>query len=98
MANVVGQLEGGAIAPLCPSPDAVRFPPWDETVELRRLLDEKRHHSWSADQMSAVDSEGEAVWLQQYLELRVGRCSHQEAARAVIDRIVSGTSPGCRPE
>jgi len=97
-ANVVGQFEDGTIAPLCAPPDAAQFPPWDETVELRRLLDEKRHHSWSSDQMSAVDSEGEAVWLQQYLELRVGKCSHQDAARAVVDRIVSGTAPGCRPE
>ncbi|HUE86065.1 MAG TPA: hypothetical protein VMO26_08305 [Vicinamibacterales bacterium] len=98
MANVVGQLEGGGIAPLCALPDAVQFPPWNETVELRRALDEKVRHSSRANQTSAVDLEGEAVWLQQYLELRVGKCSHQDASRAVIDRIVSGTPAACQAQ
>jgi hypothetical protein len=95
MANVIGQVEGGGIAPLCALPDAVQFPPWNETVELRRALDEKRHHFSGSSQTSAVDVEGEAVWLQQYLELRVANCSHQDASQAVLDRIVSGKPPAC---
>jgi hypothetical protein len=98
MANVVGQLEGGAIAPLCALPNAVQFPPWDETVELRRALDEQLRPLSHSAQMSAVDLEGEAVWLQQYLELRVAKCSHQDAAQAVIDRIVRGAPAACQAQ
>jgi hypothetical protein len=98
MANVLGQLDGGGIAPLCTLPDAVQFPPWNETVELRRAVEEKLPHLSRADQRSAVDLEGEAVWLQQYLELRVANCSHHDASQAVIDRIVSGTPAECRAQ
>jgi hypothetical protein len=98
MDNVFGQIEGRGIAPLCALPDTVRFPPWNETVELRRELDERLRHLSRPGLTSAVDVEGEAIWLQQYLELRVARCSHRDAARAVIERIVSGIAVACRAE
>jgi hypothetical protein len=98
MANVLDQIDGGGIAPLCALPEAVHFPPWNETVELRRTLDEKLRRFSQREQTSAVDSEGEAVWLQQYLELRVAQCPHRDAAQAVIDRIVRGTPVACRAE
>jgi hypothetical protein len=97
-ANVLDQIDGGGIAPLCALPDAVHFPPWNETVELRRALDEKLRPLSPFEQTSAVDSEGEAVWLQQYLELRVAQCPHRHAAQAVIDRIVHGTPAACRAD
>jgi hypothetical protein len=95
LANVFGQIDGGGIAPLCASPDDVQFPPWNETLELRRGLDDTLRHGSRPEVTSAVDLEGEAIWLQQYLELRVARCSHQDATRAVIERIVSGTPATC---
>jgi hypothetical protein len=98
MANVVAQIEGGGIAPLCAAPDSVQFPPWNETVELRRALDGTGQHLAGSSSASAVDAEGEAVWLQQYLELRVANCSHQDATQAVIDRIVSGTPAACQAQ
>ena len=78
--------EGSALA-LCGPPDTVSFPPQNETVDFRRQLEEKWQSRAVPSPSTAVDPVGDAVWMQRYLELRVGGCSQAHATAAVLDQI-----------
>jgi hypothetical protein len=93
--KVLQHLGGAAPPPLCGGAANVTFPPRNETVDFRRLLDEQPavpEGPWT----TSVDREGEAVWLQEYLRFRVSGCSHDAAARTVLNQIIGAAEqPAC---
>lgn len=91
-ANVLRHLDDDAVAPLCARPGVVLFPPRNETVAFRHDL-ESAMAARGGRGMTAVDLEGEAVWLQHYLELRVVNCPHTAAIDAVIAAILGTAAP-----
>jgi hypothetical protein len=91
IAKVWQQIDQGGAPSLCARPDTVSFPPQDETVEFRRLLEDKLRDPSPRPASTYVDAVGEAVWMQAYLEARVGGCSHGDAVAAVIDRVAGGS-------
>jgi hypothetical protein len=86
-ARVFRQLAGGGVEPLCSAPATVRFPPRDETVAFGRHLDARLRNGPPAQWATFVDLEGDAVWLQEYLQARAANCSHNDAISAVLAQI-----------
>jgi hypothetical protein len=97
--NYVLQLltHGGPAPPLCARPQEARFPQRNETFAFRRRLEAQLRGTGGAVK-TFVDSEGAAVWLQQYLEYRVALCSHEAAVSAVVATISGRTVPTCAPD
>jgi hypothetical protein len=93
-ARVFQQLAGAEPPPLCAEALGVSFPPRNETLDFRRLLDEKLHNQAGGQWMTSVDREGETVWLQEYLRFRAQGCSHDDATGAVLTQIAP--APGRR--
>jgi hypothetical protein len=66
----------------------IAFPPRDESFAFRNELEVKYrdglHRGLSA---TFVDTEGDVVWIQEYLRYRVNGCSHAEAVQKVLDQI-----------
>ena len=94
-AKVFLQIDGGGAQPLCQRPLSPVQPPRNETTDFRQQLEAKFP---SRSSKSFVDLEGQAVWMQDYLSLRIGNCSHRQAVDAVMARI-DGREPqvACSP-
>ena len=97
-AKIVSQIEGEGVAPACGDlvPGAP-FPPRDETLYFLAWLDDYYAHAlhrtiWE----TAVDIEGEAVWMQQFLLYVTHGSSEETATRLTfgdIDRAAGITAP-----
>jgi hypothetical protein len=94
--KVFRQQRGEPMPPLCVSTGPLTFPPRNETVEFRRQL-EAAAPADAADAPSFVDVEGEAVWLQEYLERRLNGCTHDAATTAVLGAIEGRVASPCVP-
>ncbi len=91
-------LAGAAGEPPGPSgvsgPAAVSFPARNETFEFRGQLETKYQTGLNRSaSSSAVDREGEVVWLGEYVRYRVNGCDHGTAVQRVIGQI-DGGAPG----
>jgi hypothetical protein len=95
LTKIFEQVNGGGAQALCARPADAIFPPRDETVDFRRQLDAKYPMPGHLPSVSSVDIEGEAVWLQEYLQHRIANCSHGEAAEAVRQQIAGGPPRAC---
>lgn len=92
--KVLGQVSGGvAMPPLCSSTGGVALPPRDETVAFRRDLEQRAPSGTSA--VTTVDLEGEAVWLSEYLQLRMSGCAHDAATAAVLEQLQGRPANAC---
>ena len=70
------------------SAGAVAFPPRNESLEFRLALEAKyRDDLRRGAGQSAVDNEGDVVWVQEYLRYRVNSCSHAVAIDKVFAQI-----------
>ena len=80
------------------SAGAVAFPPRNESLEFRLALEAKyRDDLRRGAGQSAVDNEGDVVWVQEYLRYRVNSCSHAVAIDKVFAQIDGrGVQPVCR--
>lgn len=72
----------------------VTFPPRNETLDFLNQLDAYYRDALARPLADPhyVDMEGEAVWLQEYLRLRVNGLTHDQAVAGVkrqIDNIVN---------
>ena len=92
---VFDQIDGGGQQPLCARPTAPAFPPRNEMVDFRRRLDAKLPRADDAAAQSAVDLEGEAVWLEEYVQRRLANCTHSEATDIVRRQILGGLPGEC---
>lgn len=76
----------------------VVFPPRNESLVFRNDLESKYQRMGRSTTGTAVDREGEAVWLQEYIRYRVNGCDHNTALARVGTQI-DGNAPGgvCNP-
>ena len=91
--KVFAQIASGAPPPLCARPEAIQFPPRNETLAFRRALEERL--ASESSHTTAVDAEGESVWTQAYLELRVAGCDHDSATGDVLAQVSGLVSQVC---
>ena len=72
----------------------IPFPPRDETFDFFTRLNQEKYGG--SDTVNAVDVEGIAVWIQEYLRYRVNGTGHIDACIAVfqeIDRVRANDQP-----
>ena len=85
--RVLMQIRGQGIQPVCglSSGVTVLFPPRNESADFRNAL-EGVYFSELGRSANAtfVDNEGDVVWIQEYLRLRVNGANHQEATSQVV--------------
>lgn len=92
-----GPLDEGTPPP-CGRTDAPHFPGRDETMRFRQEL----ATAWPVTTggprgASHVDLEGDAVWTQEYLQLRARGCSHRDTVDQVIGQVTGQPTAVCRP-
>jgi hypothetical protein len=96
--RVMTQIVGYGVQPGCgsvSSDDA--FPPRHETLRFRIELERAyRDDLRRSPGLTALDVEGSAVWLQEYLRYRLNGCPHGQASAKVILQIQGlGVQPLC---
>src|SRR4029079_5756462 len=84
-ARILLQIEGFNVQPVCGvSSGMVSFPPRDETFNFRLdLEDTSRVELGRLPTPTAVDPEGDVVWITEYIRYRLNRCSHTQATDRV---------------
>jgi len=80
------------------SSGSVAFPPRNESLDFRVALEAKyRDDLRRGASQTAVDNEGDVVWIQEYLRYRVNSCSHAVAVDKVFAQIDGrGVQAVCR--
>ncbi|MSO62670.1 MAG: hypothetical protein EXQ50_11360 [Acidobacteria bacterium] len=74
-------------------PAAVSFPARSDAFEFRNQLETKYQVGLNRGaSTSAVDREGEVVWLQEYVRYRVNGCDHGTAVQRVLAQIDGGAA------
>ena len=97
-ARILLQIEGFNVQPVCGvAPATVNFPPRNETLSFRLDLEDiYRLGLGRLPTPTAVDVEGDVVWITEYLRYRLNRCSHTQATDRVLQQIVGlGIQPTC---
>ena len=96
--RVLAQIAGYGLQPGCggESP-GFAFPPRDQTLEFRIELEQVyRVDLGRSPGQTAVDIEGNAVWIQEYLRYRLHGCTHAQASTKVMLQIEGhGIQPVC---
>jgi hypothetical protein len=97
-ARVLLQIEGFNVQPVCGvSSGAIVFPPRNETLDFRLDLEDiYRLELGRLPTPTAVDLEGDVVWITEYTRYRLNRCSHTQATQRVIQQVLGqGIQPTC---
>src|SRR5262249_55147141 len=98
-ANVLTQIDGNQRPSVCGNAPTgvVNFPPRNESLNFKNALEAKyRDGLRRPPGASAVDVEGDIVWIQEYLRYRVNGCTHGDAAQKVFQQISGGgIAPVC---
>lgn len=78
-------------------PTAMPSPPRNEPVDFRNQLETKYQTGLNRSaSTTAVDREGEVIWIQEYIRYRVSGCDHGTAVQRVMTQIDSGAAgPDC---
>jgi hypothetical protein len=90
------QIRGLGIQPVCGvvPPGVIAFPPRNLSVDFLVALDNfYRDELGRGVELSYIDAEGKAVWLQEYLRYRVNGCGHDTALANVLTQIRGGGIP-----
>ena len=97
--RVLLQIAGQGIQPVCGvvASGVINFPPRNESLDFLVVLDAYYGDELSRNvELSYINLEGKAVWLQEYLRYRVNGCNDQEATDRVFQQIRGGdTAPIC---
>jgi hypothetical protein len=95
--RVMLQIDGRGIQPVCGTSTSVAFPPRNEPFDFRLQLETKyRDGLRRSPSRTAVDTEGDIVWTQEYLRYRVSGCTNQQAQERVLLQIAGrGVQPAC---
>jgi hypothetical protein len=73
----------------------VLFPPRNEALQFRNELETAYQVGLGrSPSMSAVDKEGEVVWIQEYIRYRVNGCDHGTAVQRVAEQIAGRPAGG----
>jgi hypothetical protein len=92
------QIGGGGVQPVCGvAPLAPSFPPRNETLAFRQALDVLyRDDLGRLPTPTAVDLEGDVVWIQEYIRYRLSGCANAQATQRVLQQIDGlGIQPTC---
>ncbi len=72
-------------------PTAMPSPPRNETVDFRNQLETKYQSGLNRSaSITAVDREGEVIWIQEYIRYRVSGCDHGTSVQRVMSQIDGG--------
>jgi hypothetical protein len=95
LARVMTQIDGGAAGGICsaPPPGVIHFPPRNDMFDARRALETKYQQMGRGLSSTAVDAEGSAIWITEYLRYRTNACGHVEAEAKVFSQIDGGPVP-----
>lgn len=97
--RVFAQIDSAGVYGVCGSASSgtIAFPPRNEALDFRTALESKyRDELRRGATTSAVDIEGDVVWIQEYLRYRVNSCSHAVAVDKVFAQIDGrGVQPVC---
>ena len=91
--RVLLQISGQGIQPVCGvvGPGVIDFPPRDQSLDFLQILDTFYRDQLSRPvELSHIDLEGKAVWLQEYLRYRANGCTDAEATGRVVTQIGGG--------
>ena len=98
IARIGLQIGGGGVQPVCGvAPANAVFPPRNETLAFRQQLEGLyRDELGRLPTPTAVDVEGDVVWIQEYIRYRLSQCSHSQATDRVMRQIDGfGVQPAC---
>lgn len=74
-------------------PTAMPSPARNETVDFRNQLETKYQSGLNRSaSITAVDREGEVIWIQEYIRYRVSGCDHGTAVQRVMTQIDGGAA------
>ena len=93
--NALAQVDGAAPAQVCSLrqfPETAIYPPRDQVVDFRRQLGAK-YQSMGRTAQSAVDPEGAAIWIAEYLRYRTSGCDHQTAVERTMTQVDGNPAP-----
>ena len=88
--RVLMQIRGQGVQPVCGdvTPGTIAFPPRNLSLDFLEALDAfYRDELRRGVELSYVDLEGKAVWLQEYLRFRVGGSKDADARGQVLQQI-----------
>jgi hypothetical protein len=97
-ARIAVQIAGGGVQPVCGiAPTVPEFPPRNETLAFRQALEGLyREALGRLPTPTAVDVEGDVVWIQEYVRYRLSGCSNAQATDRVFRQIDGfGVQPVC---
>jgi hypothetical protein len=89
------QIDGAAASPVCSLrqfPETAQYPPRNEVVDFRRQLGSK-YQSMGRSAQSAVDADGAATWISEYLRYRTSGCDHATATQRALTQIDGNPAP-----
>lgn len=93
--RVFAQIDGQGIQGPCGTTTTVVFPPRNEPLDFMLQLEGKyRDGLRRTSGPSYVDTEGNVIWVQEYLRYRVNGCDHASAQTRVFTQIDGGGVPG----
>ncbi len=90
----------GASGPMAASgPMDVALPPRNETVDFRRQLETKYQTTLQRPvTLTAVDPDGDAIWVEEYIRYRINGCDHATATQRTLEQIDGAAAAAvCNP-
>jgi hypothetical protein len=96
--RILAQIQGFGVQPVCGVASATPpFPPRDETYNFRLALETVyRDGLGRLPTPTAVDPEGDVVWITEYIRYRLSGCSNTDAINRVFRQIDGfGVQPAC---
>ena len=93
--RTLAQIDGAAPAQVCSIlqfPETAAYPPRDHVVDFRRPLGAK-YQAMGRSAQSAVDADGAAIWIAEYLRYRTSGCDHTTALNSVMTQIDGNPAP-----
>jgi hypothetical protein len=93
--NTLSQIDGVPAAQVCAVryfPETAIYPSRDQVVDFRRQLGSK-YQSMGRTAQSAVDPDGAAIWISEYLRYRTSGCDHATAVQKTMTQIDGNPAP-----
>jgi hypothetical protein len=87
--RTLAQIDGAAPGQVCSIvqfPETAIYPPRDHVVDFRRQLGAK-YQSLGRSAQSAVDPDGAAIWISEYLRYRTSGCDHATSVQKTMTQI-----------
>ena len=93
--RTLAQVDGAAPGQVCSIlqfPETAIYPPRDHVVDFRRQLGVK-YQSLGRSAQSAVDPDGAAIWISEYLRYRTSGCDHATSVQKTMTQIDGNPAP-----